>query len=313
MEGRVDECISEPVIGSGSVDELIHRLVPELKGHLFAGASKGEQILLRLKYQELLRQRAELPTFADAEFRCYSQMGDDGILWYLFSLIGTTNKKCVEICAGDGIECNTANLIINDGWVGLLFDGNEENTRRGERFYAICPETLFSPPTLVNAWITAENVNSLIRDAGFAGEIDLLSLDMDGVDYWIWRAIDVIRPRVVVVEYNISLGPELAVTVPYNPDFVWQATPGSSDFRDWYFGASLAAFAKLGREKGYRLVGSLRHGLNAYFIRSEISPDILPEITPASCFESPLIKNYKAKEVWQGWPSKPLYGQLVAV
>jgi hypothetical protein len=181
--------------------------------------NKGVQILLTLKYQELLRSGAPLPALHDVEFRAYSQTGEDGILLYLFALIGATNRRAVEICAGNGITCNTANLIINHGWHGLLFDGNREQIRFGQRFYAQHEDTFLSPPRLVHAWITRDNVNDLIMQHGFRGEIDLLSLDLDGVDYWIWQAITCIQPRVVVLEFSNMWGPERAVTVPYRSDF----------------------------------------------------------------------------------------------
>jgi len=115
----------------------------------------GSQILLSLKYKQLLQEGLSLPKFEDVEFRTFSQNGEDGILLYIFSLIGSTNKKAIEICAGDGITCNTANLIINHGWNGLLFDGKESNIRRGQEFYSSIKNTAKWPPTLVNAWITA--------------------------------------------------------------------------------------------------------------------------------------------------------------
>ena len=97
------------------------------------GAQVG-QVLLRLQYQDLARRRVDLPTLEDVEFRCHSQNGEDGILLYIFALLGTTNRKVVEICAGDGIECNAANLLVNHGWNGLLFDGDDEQIARGRAF-----------------------------------------------------------------------------------------------------------------------------------------------------------------------------------
>jgi len=94
---------------------------------------RGSQLLLGLKYRELAEKGIVL-AFGDVEFRNYSQNGEDGILWYVFSLIGTVNKTCVEICAGNGRECNTANLIINHGWTGLLFDGDLDNVETGGDF-----------------------------------------------------------------------------------------------------------------------------------------------------------------------------------
>ncbi len=245
------------------------------------------QKTLALHYQYLLQSGGQLPKFEDTGFRVFSQNDEDGYLLYIFSLIGSTNRHAVEICAGDGIQCNTANLIINHGWIGLLFDGSEERIERGKNFYAQCRDTFCWPPKLVSAWVTAENVNQLITDSGFAGEIDLLSLDIDGVDYWIWKAINCISPRVVVLEYQDIWGPDKAVTVPYQPDFVAEC----GEFGPDYCGASLAAFVKLGKEKGYRLVGCNRYGFNAFFIRSGIGEDILPEIPVSQCFTHPKVKH----------------------
>ena len=141
------------------------------------------------------------------------------------------------------------------------------------------------PPRLVHAWIETENVNELISSHGFEGEIDLLSLDMDGVDYWIWKAIDCIHPRVVVLEYQDIWGPEKSVTVPYRRDF------DRFDTHPDHCGASLAAFVKLGLKKGYRLVGCNRYGFNAFFIRCGIGEDIFPEISPDRCFQHPKVEH----------------------
>jgi hypothetical protein len=244
-----------------------------------SGAAQAVQVLLHMQYRQLRHLSLPLPKLSDVEFRCYSQNGEDGILLYLFSLIGTTNRKVVEICAGSGLECNAANLIINHGWQGLLVDGDPGQIALGTDFYARCPRTRLGPPTLIGAWVTAENVNDLLRAHGFVDEIDLLSLDLDGIDYWIWNALDCIRPRVVVLEFNALLGPEKRLTVPYNPDF-------RLDFsqRPYRCGASLSAFVELGRRKGYRLVGVQSLGFNAFFVRSGVEEALLPELSPAQCF-----------------------------
>jgi hypothetical protein len=223
---------------------------------------------------------------ADVEFRCQSQNGEDGILHYIFSLLGTTDRRVVEICAGDGIECNAANLIINHGWCGLLFDGDAELVARGKAFYATCRTTFVGPPTLVHAWITTDGVNSLVASNGFAGTIDLLSLDIDGNDYWIWKALDCITPRVVVLEFSANCGPYRAVSMSYTPDYRLDIQT-----QPYRCGASLPAFVKLGREKGYRLVGVQSLGFNAFFVRNDLAADLLPEKTPEQCYqETPRLK-----------------------
>jgi hypothetical protein len=134
-------------------------------------ATRESQILLKLAYQQKKAEGGVLPGLDDVEFRAYSQNGEDGILWYIFSVIGTTNKKCVEICAGDGVQSNTANLIVNPGWNGLLLDGDEKNVTRGKAFYAQHADTVNQPPRFVHAWIDTENVNQLITTGGCGGKL----------------------------------------------------------------------------------------------------------------------------------------------
>jgi hypothetical protein len=238
------------------------------------------QKLLMQRYRELAQgDSAVLPSFKDVGFRKYSQYEEDGILLYIFSLIPILNRRCVEVCAGNGRECNTANLIINHGWWGHLFDGDPRNVASGRRFFANCRNTALLPPAFTHAWITAENVNQLIKDSGASGEIDLLSLDIDGMDYWIWKAINVIQPRVVVCEIHNPIPPTEPLTVPYKADFVCED--------ENYRGASLLAMTKLGRERGYRLVGTHRYGFNAFFVRDDLGKSALPEVAPEACARDP--------------------------
>lgn len=250
------------------------------------GVAKESQILLRMAFQ---RQRAgaePMPSLDDVEFRTFSQNGEDGILWYIFSLIGAKSKKAVEICAGDGTQCNTANLIINHGWTALLFDGDPDNVKSGKDFYARHPDTFTYPPRFVHAWIDAENINGLIANQGFEGEIDLLSLDIDGVDYWLWKAITVVHPRVVVAEAQVIWGDTRSVTVPYRSDFRAEYVDGFGV----YSGASLPALVKLARTKGYRLVGTQRYGFNAFFLREDVGQDLFPEVSASECLRHPFVK-----------------------
>jgi hypothetical protein len=203
-------------------------------------------------------------------------------------MIGIENKRCVEICAGDGLECNTANLILNHGWDGLLVDGDQAHVDRGSRFYARSRHTYVYPPRFVCAWITRGNINELIGANGFSNEIDLLSLDLDGVDYWVWEAVQAISPRVVILEYNDILGPERSWTVPYSDDFSSATYPMTNGTPN-YLGASLQAFVKLGRHKGYRLVAVNRYGYNAVFVRNGLGERTLPAIPVNACFTHPKV------------------------
>jgi len=179
----------------------------------------ASQLTLSFTYRTLAESGNALPNLGQVGFKAFSQTDEDGILVYIFSIIGTVTKTSVEVCVGNGIECNTANLIINHGWHGLLVDGNETLVKQGQEFYRRNPHTYVYPPRFVHSWVTRENVNKVIRENGFEGTVDLLSIDVDGVDYWILEAINVIEPRVIVVEYQDIVGPEMALTVPYRDDF----------------------------------------------------------------------------------------------
>ncbi len=279
-----------------NLDRVMRRFSKPIAGELGI-SSEGRldnevvaQKTLMQQYRLLALQGKEhLPDLRDAGFRKYSQFEEDGILLYLFSLIRPVNRTCVEICAGIGRECNTANLIINHGWWGHLFDGDPSHVARGRQFFAEHKDTSLHPPRFSQAWITAENVNALIAESGVSGPVDLLSLDIDGMDYWVWKAISVIDPQVVVCEISNLIPADRALTVPYDAEFVCQD--------EEYRSVSLAAMVKLGREKGYRMVGTHRFGFNAFFVKKGVGEDFFPEVEPASCLQDPFTQLAR-KERW---------------
>ena len=117
------------------------------------------------------------------------------------------------------------------------------------------------------AFLTRETINEEFRKAGLCGDIGLLSIDVDGNDYWLWEAIDTVSPRIVVCEFNSTFGPEHLITVPYSSEFSHVEAHHSC----LYFGASLPALVELGRQKGYRFVGCESHGANAFFVREDVA------------------------------------------
>jgi hypothetical protein len=188
------------------------------------------------------------------ERRFSSQNGEDGILEALFTAIGTTRKYFVEFGAANGRECNTARLA-KQGWTGLLMDA------------ATPPQN--APLPIHQEFITAENINALFAKYDVPPAFDLLSIDIDGNDYWVWKSIAAHRPRVVVIEYNASILPTDSLVMPYDPNFRWSGTD--------YFGASLLALATLGTAKGYTLVGCDSSGTNAFFVdAAEVPGRFLP-------------------------------------
>ena len=254
-----------------------------------------EQVAIKNQYllmKKMLLPK-EMPSLDDVGFRVYSQFEEDGILLYIFSLIGTTNKKVVEICAGDEIQCMAANLIINHGWEGLLFDGNKDQIDRGNSFYARNKDTFILPPILKHAWLTQENINELIEESGFKGEIDLLSMDIDGNDYYIMKAINVIKPRVIICETHNVIPDDLALTIPYSSDFCCHNNKYPEDFRS----VSLLAMTKLLNDKGYRLIGAHRHGFNAIFVLNQLGEEYFPEVSIKRVHDNTYTKLRK-KTAW---------------
>lgn len=224
--------------------------------------------------------RAELQAYRfpsdvrSAEFRVYSQFGEDGIIQYLIGKVPIDNQFFVEFGVEDYRESNTRFLAVNNGWSGLILDG-------GSRHIDLLHSRDWAWKAGIearSAFITRENVNAVIG-CSVQGDIGVLSVDIDGVDYWVLQAIEVVSPRILVVEYNSVFGPSAAVTVPYRPDFDRRLAHRSG----MYFGASIAALTLLCHEKNYALVGGNAAGCNAFFVRRDVLGD-LQEVSPKAAW-----------------------------
>jgi hypothetical protein len=232
-----------------------------------AARARLAEIWLRQQHPALFSETSPgLP-----EFSIYSQFGEDGLLLSLLEQTGAASKTFVEIGVEDAQECNTAILAFLLGWDGLMLEANPLGADAALRLAARLLARKRNRVQVRQAFVTAENVNGLIEEAGFSGELGVLSIDVDGVDYWLWKAVRVVSPRLVVMEYNASFGATRAVTVPYKPDFRWLG-----DYPDlFYHGASLPALELLGRQLGYVLVAVESAGVNAFFVRQDLCPPAL--------------------------------------
>jgi hypothetical protein len=197
-----------------------------------------------------------------AEFQVFSQFGEDGIIQFLIQRVPIENEVFVEFGVGDYRESNTRFLLVHDNWRGLVMD-SEDAMHEFLRSTGLSWRHDIHART---AFIDRDNINELIASAGFEGDIGLLSIDLDGNDYWVLEAIDAVAPRIIVAEYNSVFGAEAAVTVPYDPGFV----RGQKHWSWLYWGASLAALTRLADEKSYALVGGNRAGNNAFFVRRDV-------------------------------------------
>jgi hypothetical protein len=255
---------------------------PPIAAPTFPATTQVQQLALHLHYRSLVAGGGPFPRFEETGFRIYSQMEEDGLLLYLFSLLGMGGRRCIEVAFGTPIGANTTNLICNWGWQGLLIEGDPAKAAASDAWFRSHPDTGIRPPTLISRWVESGTLDEICLSHGFTGDVDLLSIDMDGIDYWVWKRLVAARPRVVVVEVANVWGPDESFTVPDDARFT---SKRELDFG--FLGASLAAFAKLGREKGYRLVGVNRHGINAFFVRDDVASEHIPEVTVASCVDRP--------------------------
>lgn len=232
----------------------------ELLGSLDYRLNQIHSSLGRIESRQLLSISTP-SNFNDYEFQVFSQFGEDGLIQYLIDRINIKNKTFIEFGVEQYKEANTRFLLINNGWNGLVMDGLSENIQ------LIKSDDIYWRTNLkaVNAFIDSSNINQIIGHNGLYGEVGLLSIDIDGNDYWVWQSLDIISPQIVICEFNALWGPELTVSIPYDPLF----SRSQAHYSNLYFGASLGAMTSLGRSKGYSLVGVNIAGNNAFFVRND--------------------------------------------
>ena len=228
------------------------------------------------KTELAFRNPKQVAVLPDAGFDIFTDQGEDGIIYYLLQSIEEAPAFFVDIGAGDCINSNCACLAVHFGWNGVFIDRNEQQLSIGKHFY----QNRYGEIAFVRAEISPENVNELLVSAGVPNEIGLLSVDIDGNDYWIWKAIDCTRPRIVVIEAKVEFGYR-NIVVPYGK------TNHHSEHK-MYNGASVAALQHLGMKKGYKLVGANKPGYNLFFVREE---ENLAAVDTASVLTDPATIN----------------------
>lgn len=251
--------------------------------------------------EELERQRTLLGALAlkviannpptnldDSELRVFSQFGEDGILQAIIASFSVpVPKTFVEFGVENYLEATTRLLLEAQGWRGLVLDSDARNI---QSIHAR-PDFWTLPLTAVCAFVDRENINQLIESAGFGGHIGILSVDIDGNDYWVWEAIECATPDIVVIEYNGIWGPKSTVSIPYQADFRRLA----AHYSGMYWGCSLGALEYLAEKKGYRLVGVNSSGINAFFVRSS-SSCALPTRTAKEIFREPVVRQARTTD-----------------
>jgi len=233
----------------------------------------------RIELRQLAEDGKEI---ADYEFQVYSQWGEDGTIQRLIRNVQMENKIFVEFGVQDYMESNTRFLLVNNNWSGLIIDGSEENIEYVKKDPIYWRHNLKA----IAAFIDSENINSLLESNGVVGDIGILSIDIDGNDYWVWEAINVISPRIVICEYNSLFGAKKKVTIPYKNNFVRSKAHHSN----LYYGASISALATLGRQKEYALVCSNMAGNNLFFVRRDLLNNVIRENTQEHAYVEALFR-----------------------
>lgn len=249
---------------------------------LTARRRRGVEDRIATLERAVFRGVARDESIRDWELSIHSQNGEDGILMQLFSRIGATSRTFLEFGCGTGLECNSANLALGFGWSGLLLDGNDLHIVKARTFFDDHLGAYADRVGTRAAFVTPDNINDLLDEVTPDGaELDLLSIDVDSIDYWIWDAIDDSRhrPRVVIAEYNASFGPTRSVTVADKNGF----DPFDKHPSGFYHGISLAAAHKIGTARGYQLIGVDSAGVNAFFVRRDVARG-LPDLSAQEAY-----------------------------
>jgi hypothetical protein len=227
-------------------------------------ALRSEYLLKRIHQTQIMAAIAETPRFKDplrllfSSYKVFSQNQEDGMIAEVFRRIGTSSRRFIEIGIEDGLECNSTFLLMQ-GWTGTWIEGSKQSADKARLAFTSYPVQV------LNQYVTTANADDLIAKLAGKEELDLLSIDTDTIDYWLWQAIKTTKPRLVMIEYNATWPPFIRKTVAYDSHMVWNGTN--------FFGASLGALEALGREKGYCLVGCSLAGVNAFFIRDDLVGD----------------------------------------
>ena len=213
-----------------------------------------------------VKTKSAVTNLADVEFKVFSQFGDDGIIQYLIHKLQIKNKFFVEFGVENYRESNTRFLLQNDNWQGLVMDCSADDINEIRNQWYFWRHSLRAQCEFV----TRDNIEDLLGQAGVSEDIGLMHIDIDGNDYWVWESITNIHPVIVIMEYNSLFGANRSITTPYSKTF----DRFQYHYSGLLFGASLAALIDQGARKGYAFVGCNSAGNNAYFVRLDQVGDL---------------------------------------
>ena len=224
---------------------------------------------------------------ADYEFKVFSQWGEDGIIQYLSKTIEIKHKTFIEFGVESFMEANCRFLLMKDNWSGYVIDASSSNISILKNSYFYWKYQIDA----VDAFVTKDNINGLLAKSLFDEDVGILSIDIDGNDYFILEAINTVRPRILICEYNAVFGAR-KISVPYEADF-FRTTRHYSNL---YWGASLSAITFLAKRKGYSLVGTNSSGCNAFFVRDDLLNEKVKVLTAEQAFLPSTIRQSRDRQ-----------------
>lgn len=239
--------------------------------------------LLSLKNKNLKK----IKNLSEVEFQVYSQWGEDGIIDWLINKFPEIPKSFLEIGTQDYKESNTRFLLINKNWDGFLIEADKDAIKNIKSQRVYWRYNL----TAINEFITKDNINNIIKKNNIPKKLGLLSLDIDGNDYWILKKLSSLDPSIIICEYNSLFGQKRSVTVPYKKNF----TRSKEHYSNLYYGASINAFIELMKKKNYYLVGTNSAGNNAFFVKKNLWHKVKKLIIKKKVFNSKFRESRDAK------------------
>lgn len=257
-----------------------------LPSDLRAGLEK-QRIAQGTMLAELNRVKPATP-IRDCEFSVFSQFGEDGIIQKMIGSVSIAHQTFIEFGVEDFAESNCRFLMMKNNWRGFVVDGSERwiaAVRRHDWFWKYDLRTKC-------AFVTRDNVNAVLEESGFDRDLGILSVDVDGVDYWLLEALTAYSPRILIVEFNSLFGSGRCITVPYSEGF----SRRQQHYSDLYFGASLGALVHIAGVKGYSLIGTESAGVNAFFVRNDLLNDEVQAVAVATAFQHSTFRQSRNRE-----------------
>ena len=215
-------------------------------------------------------KKDKIDSLKEVEFSAFSQFGEDGIIDWIISKIPNIEKIFLEIGTQDYWESNTRFLVKSRNWKGYIFEASKKDISKIKSQQIYWQNNLKA----VHAFVNKDNVNQLIKDNINEKNIGLLSIDIDGNDYWILEAIKSISPSIIVCEFNSIFGDKFKLSVPYDENFIKK----EKHFSNLYFGSSINALVSLMEKKRYFFLGTGSRGVNAFFVKDKFKSLILEKL-----------------------------------